>query len=127
VPQYLVLTTEPKDGQPFDFNHIRVFSWNQKRHRYETAYRERDLFGVFPVTVGHQIFDKEGDLPIFILHVKTADGSTVEKKYKMNGPIVRRVMTPAEELADKQDRAQRAAQRKAERAARPAQSKNKHR
>jgi SH3-like domain-containing protein len=127
VPQYLVLTTEPKDGQPFDFNHLRVFSWNQKRHRYETAYREHDLFGVFPVTVGHEVFDKEGDLPTFTLHVKTADGNTVEKKYKMNGPIVRRVMTPAEELADKQDRAQRAAQRKAERAAHPARPKGKRR
>jgi SH3-like domain-containing protein len=127
VPQYLVLTTEPKDGQPFDFNHIRVFSWNQKRHRYETAYREHDLFGVFPVTVGHEVFDKEGDLPTFTLRVKTIDGNTAEKKYKMNGPIVRRVMTPAEELADKQDRAQRAAQRKAERAAHPAHPKPKRR
>jgi SH3-like domain-containing protein len=127
VPQYLMLTTEPKDGQPFDFNHIRVFSWNQKRHRYETAYREHDLFGIFPVTVGHEVFDKEGDLPTFTIHVKTADGTTVENKYKMNGPIVRRVMTPAEELADKQQRAQRAAQRRADRAAHPAHANRKRR
>lgn len=125
VAQYLVLTTEPKDGQPFDFNHIRVFSWNQKRHRYETAYREHDLFGVFPVTVGHEAFDKEGDLPTFTLHVKTVEGNTVEKKYKMNGPIVRRVMTPAEESADKQDRAKRAAERKAERSARSVHGKRR--
>ena len=118
VPQYLVLTTEPKDGQPFDFNRIRVFSWNTKRHRYETAYRESDLFGVFPVSAGHEVFDKEGDLPTFTLHVKDDKGNTTEKKYKMNGPIVRRVMSPAEEQAEKEARAQRIAERKAARAAR---------
>ena len=41
VPQYLMVLTEPKDGLPFDFNQVRVFTWNVKRHRYETAYRER--------------------------------------------------------------------------------------
>ncbi len=115
VPQYLMLTTEPKDGLPYDFNHIRVFSWNQKRHRYETAYRERDLFGVFPVTVAHEVFDKEGDLPTFTITLKEVSGNSIQRKYKMNGPIVRRVMSPAEEQADKADRAQRAAQRRAER------------
>jgi SH3-like domain-containing protein len=117
VPQYLVLTTEPRDGQPFDFNHIRVFSWNLKRHRYETAYREHDLYGMFPVSVGHEVFDKEGDLPMFTLHVKDENGNTIEKKYKMNGPMVKRVMSPAEEQADKQARAQRLAEKKAARAA----------
>lgn len=126
VPQYLMLTTEPKDGQPFDFNHLRVFSWNRARHRYETAYRERDLFGVFPVSVGHEVFDKEGDLPTFTISKKDASGNTVQRKYKMNGPIVRRVVSPAEEEADKQARVQRAVQRQAEReAARGATGKRK--
>jgi SH3-like domain-containing protein len=126
VPQYLVLTTEPKDGQPFDYNHIRVFSWNGKRHRYETAYRERNLFGVFPVSVGHEVFDKEGDLPTFTIHVKDDKGQTVEKKYKMNGPIVRRVLSPGEEAAQKQALAQKIEEMKAARAARIAQYKASH-
>lgn len=117
VPQYLMLTTEPKDGLPFDFNRLRVFTWNQKKHRYELAYRESDLYGIFPVTIGHEAFDKEGDLPTFSLRVKTVNGDTVEKKYKLNGNVVRRAMTPAEEQAEKLDRAQRAAQRRAERQA----------
>ena len=28
VAQYLTVVTEPKDGLPFDFNQIRVFTWN---------------------------------------------------------------------------------------------------
>lgn len=126
VPQYLVLTTEPKDGQAFDYNHIRVFSWNGRRHRYETAYRERDLFGSFPVSVGHETFDKEGDLPTFTIHVRNDQGQTVEKKYKMNGPIVRRVLSPDEEAAQKQALAQKLEQLKAARAARIASYKAAH-
>ena len=91
VAQYLVLVTEPKDGLPFDYNQARVFTWNVKRHRYETAYRERNLNGVLPVTVSHENFGKEGDLPIFILRVKDANGNVIERKYKMNTPIVKRV------------------------------------
>lgn len=91
VPEYLVLFTESKDGQPFDFNQIRVFTWNGKRHRYETAYREHKLNGVLPASVGHQDFGKEGTLPTFTLHVRDDDGKVVERKYKLNGPIVRLV------------------------------------
>jgi hypothetical protein len=91
VPQYLMVLTEAKDGQPFDFNQARVFTWNVKRHRYETAYRERNLSGVLPVTVSHQDFGKEGDLPTFVLRVKDPVGNIAERKYKMNTPIVKRV------------------------------------
>jgi hypothetical protein len=96
VPQYLALLTEPKDGQPFDFDKVHVFTWNVKRHRYETAYRERNLNGVLPVTVTHEDFGKEGDLPVFILRVKDDSGNVVERKYKMNTPMVRRVLAPGE-------------------------------
>jgi SH3-like domain-containing protein len=103
VPQYLVLLTENKDGMPFDFNQFRVFTWNVRRHRYETAYRERNLNGVLPVTLAHETFEKEGDLPVFVVHVKDDAGTIVERKYKLNTPIVRRVLAPGEqkEVADK--------------------------
>jgi SH3-like domain-containing protein len=91
VPQYLMLLTEPKDGLPFDYNQIRVFTWNVHRHRYETAYRERNLRGALPVSVSHETFEKEGDLPTFTLRVQSPDGSITERKYKMNTPIVRKV------------------------------------
>jgi SH3-like domain-containing protein len=91
VAQYLVLMNEPKDGMPFDFNQARVFTWNVRKHRYETAYRERKLNGVLPVTVSEEDFGKEGKLPIFILRVKDDAGNVLERKYKMNTPIVRRV------------------------------------
>jgi SH3-like domain-containing protein len=97
VPQYLVLLTENKDGLPWDFDQARIFTWNVKRHRYETAYRERRLVGVFPVSVGSADFGSEGVLPTFTLRVKDDNGNVVAKNYKLNGPIVRRVLAPGEE------------------------------
>jgi SH3-like domain-containing protein len=97
VPQYLCVVTEPHDGLPYDYNQIRVFTWNVRKHRYETAYREHGLNGFLPVTVTTENFDKEGTLPVFILHVKDDDGNLLERKYKMNSPIVRRVLPPGEQ------------------------------
>ena len=96
VPQYLTVLTESKDGLPFDFNQIRVFTWNVKHHRYETAYRER-MEGVLPVTVSQENFDKEGVLPVFVARVQDDSGKVIERKYKLNTPIVRRVLAPGEE------------------------------
>ena len=100
-PQYLMLLNEPKDGLPFDYNQVRVFTRNRNKHRYETAYRERDMEGYFPVKTGHAVFDKEGDLPTFTIRKMNATGQIVDATYKMNGPIVRRVLTPAEQADQK--------------------------
>jgi hypothetical protein len=81
---------------PFDFDQVRVFTWNVHRHRYETAYRERGLNGVLPVTVSQESFDKEGTLPVFIIRVRDDAGNISERKYKLNTPIVRRVLAPGE-------------------------------
>lgn len=107
VPQYLALIAPSKEGQPFDYDQIRVFTWNVKKHRYETAYREHDLNGVLPVILTHEVFDKEGDLPVFILRVKDDSGQILERKYKLNTPIVRRVLAPGEQPAPRAVRKKR--------------------
>jgi SH3-like domain-containing protein len=96
VPQYLCVLTEPHDGSAYDYDQIRVFTWNTRKHRYETAYRERNLDGVLPVTVTQEAFDKEGTLPVFILRVRDERDNIVERKYKLNTPIVRRVVAAGE-------------------------------
>ena len=94
VPQYALLMSVPKDGMPFDFNQVRIFTWNPKKDRYETAYRER-FEGKLPFKVTREDFGKEGTLPVFIARAYTKDGGLEEKKYKMNGVIVRRVLPPS--------------------------------
>jgi hypothetical protein len=96
VPQYLCVMTDPHDGLPFDFDQVRVFTWNVRKHRYETAYREHHLDGVLPVTVTKEDFDKEGTLPVFLVRVRDDAGNVSERKYKLNTPIVRRVLAPGE-------------------------------
>ena len=51
VPEYVAFLSSWKDGLPYDFDQVRVFTWNTKKHRYETAYRERNLAGYLPVSV----------------------------------------------------------------------------
>jgi len=107
VPQYLCVLTDPHDGLPFDFDQIRVFTWNARKHRYETAYREHGLDGVLPVTITKESFDKEGMLPVFIIRVKDDAGNVTERKYKLNTPIVRRVLAPGEVQASSAKRRRR--------------------
>jgi hypothetical protein len=101
VGEYLVLFTEPKDGAPYDFSQARVYTWNARKHRYETAYRERNLEGHLPVTLGRQEFAKEGNLRTFALNVKDSEGQSRQQFYKFNPPMVRRVLAPGETPAPK--------------------------
>ena len=136
MAQYLVLLNQPKDGLPWDYNQIRVFTRNRNKHRYETAYRERDIEGFLPVRTGHANFEKEGDLPTFTIRKKSTEGQVVEVTYKMNGPIVRRVPTPEEFAAQKakhdadlaarqKAKAEAAAKKSANRSSTPAKKSSK--
>jgi hypothetical protein len=97
IPQYLVLLNENKDGLPYDFNQVRVFTWNLKRHRYETGYREHFIIGYFPAKVSTEEFGKEGTMPVFSVRKQNADGSISERKYRVIGNIVRQVLAPGEQ------------------------------
>jgi hypothetical protein len=76
---------------------VRVFSWNLKRHRYETAYREHNLIGYFPARVVNEDFGKEGVMPVFYIRKQNDDGTVSERKYRLIGNIVRQVYAPGEE------------------------------
>ena len=51
MPEYLTVLAPPKSGLPFDFDQVRVFTWDTRHHRYGTAFRIRDIAGFFPVKV----------------------------------------------------------------------------
>ena len=102
VGQYVTVTTEFRDGLPYDWDQVRVFIWNAKKHRYETAYRLREQQGYLPVVVGRETIDKMGVEPTFIIH-STPDGVVTQDsngsfhpqsvnvtQYRLEGGIVRR-------------------------------------
>lgn len=83
--QYLVAGTKSPEGQACDFTTLRVFTWNPKKTRYETAYIENDLCGALPVRVGK---GPKGE-PEFRFRVM--DGAKEERVYHMVQTVVRRV------------------------------------
>src|SRR5262245_32825195 len=48
-PQYLLAAVRGPEGQACDFTNLRVFTWNKKKTRYETAFIENDLCGALPI------------------------------------------------------------------------------
>ncbi len=52
------------------------------------------------MTVTQENFDKEGVLPVFVLRVPDDSGKIIERKYKLNTPIVRRVLAPGEDTGE---------------------------
>ena len=70
---------------------------------------------MLPVTVSQEDFGKEGVLPTFTIRVLDDAGKLSERKYKLNTPIVRRVLAPGEEpvhAASKRAAAKRSAPKK---------------
>jgi hypothetical protein len=96
VPQYLVLLNENRDGIPYDFNQVRVFTWNLRKHRYETGFREHYIMGYFPAMVSTENFDREGTEPVFTLREQNEDGSITPRKFRLIGNVVRQVLAPGE-------------------------------
>lgn len=94
--EYLMLLSENKDGLPYDYDQARVFTWNLRRHRYETAFRDGGLTGFLPVTVGKESFGNEGNLRTFTLQLADEAGTLHEQKFKFNPPIVRQVLAAGE-------------------------------
>src|SRR6204780_5317707 len=78
VPEYVSVTNGYKDGLPYDFDQVRVFTWNVKKHRYETAYRQRNIEGYLPVTISQNKNVQGQPVPMFSITVATSDAVKVD-------------------------------------------------
>ena len=94
-PQYLVAGTRGPDSQPCDFTNIRVYTWNFKKSRYETAYIENNLCGQMPVRIGtgpkgepeFRFRSKDMNSPVG----KAQGGNNDERVYRLIQTVVRRI------------------------------------
>ena len=78
VPEYVSVTNAFKDGLPYDFDQVRVFTWNVKKHRYETAYRQRAIEGYLPITINASKNPQGQMVPGFTITVATSEAVSVD-------------------------------------------------
>lgn len=102
VNQYVVADLEPGIAPEYDFDRIRVFTWNRKRSRYETAFRENRIHGMYPI----RIFSYANKPAFEITELQDVDepGRKVLKRYFMNGVLVREIGAPPGKQAAPQHR-----------------------
>ncbi len=93
-----VWTTLSGGPQTYDFDSFRVFIWSLRRHRYETAYIERNLKGYAPVLLGDVELSTglraKGQpavqkYPGFSVCTEKADGQRYRREYAFLTNIVR--------------------------------------
>lgn len=89
-PQYLLAATRGPEGQRCDFTALRVYTWNVKRERYETAFIENNLCGQLPIRTGKGPKDE----PEFRFQIIDEDKG--ERVYRLMQTVVRRIREPGE-------------------------------
>jgi SH3-like domain-containing protein len=103
IPEYVAVLGPSKAGLPYDFDQVRVFTWNTKMHRYETAFREHGVEGYLPVKISNV-----QNAPQFTYYVLPADlptptpdsngqfkpARTIAKTYRLEGNVCKRVLPP---------------------------------
>ncbi len=115
IPEYVTVLSPFKAGLPYDFDQVRVFIWNVKKHRYETALREHNLAGYLPVQISMKTDPNNKDphfnqpLPSFTVRLLPADAPmpvpdpvtglvkparTVTDTLRLEGNICRRILAP---------------------------------
>lgn len=121
VPEYVTVLSPYKAGLLYDFDQVRVFIWNEKKHRYETSFREKNIEGYLPVElkmlqdVGGKAANAATPLPGFSYKVLPADaapvipdpetgailpGPTITKTYRLEGNIMHRLLAPGTTARD---------------------------
>ena len=103
APEYVTVINSWQDGLPYDFDQVRVFTWNTRKHRYETAYRQRNLEGYLPITVASTFADNQQE-PEFSFKVATVGdvaidpatgvahpANTETESFRLEGVIVKKI------------------------------------
>ena len=98
-PQYLVGAARGPEGQPCDFVTIRVYTWNTRKQRYETAFIENNLCGQMPIRV------EKGPKGEPEFRIKEMGGGKEERVYRLMQTVVRRVREEGESSGRSRTRA----------------------
>ncbi|MCW5980936.1 MAG: SH3 domain-containing protein [Bryobacteraceae bacterium] len=90
VKHHWLWTTLSGGLKPYEFDSFRIFVWNLRRHRYETAYIERNVVGYYPVEVEPAGETTGPRAPKFSLLIRDKDdGQLYRRTYELSGYRVR--------------------------------------
>jgi hypothetical protein len=91
VPEYVMLLEPYKNGLPYDFDQVRVFTWSLRHHRYETAFRLHPIQGFLPVKVT-RVPAPGGSLPAFSFLLANNGNVSVNADTGVTKPVAPRTL-----------------------------------
>ena len=84
--EYVTVLSPQKNGLPYDFDQVRVFTWSLNHHRYETGYRLHGFQGYLPVKIGQET-DKGVTYPTFSFQVATSPDVSIDPDNGVTRPV----------------------------------------
>ncbi|GGH13704.1 hypothetical protein GCM10011586_33760 [Silvibacterium dinghuense] len=139
APEYVTVLNSWKDGLPYDFDQVRVFTWNTKKHRYETAFRDRNLQGYLPVKISSGTFENQQE-PVFTFQssadadipIDPATGAAKPahldtESFRLEGALVKKIGPPEPPTPKAAPAAGTAPAREKARRAHPARARERER
>jgi hypothetical protein len=92
MTEYVTVLAPPKNGLPYDFDQVRIFTWSLNHHRYETAYRMRGLQGYLPVKITHENVNGQ-DEPVFSFAIANGPDLKVDPESGVTRPVSERTLS----------------------------------
>ena len=89
--EYVTVLSPPRNGLPYDFDQVRVFTWSLNHHRYETAYRLRGLQGYLPVKISQEMVNGQQE-PVFSFAIADGPGLRIDSETGVTRPLSERTI-----------------------------------
>ena len=92
MTEYVTVLSPPRNGLPYDFDQVRVFTWSLNHHRYETAYRLRGLQGYLPVKISKEMVNGQQE-PVFSFAIANGPDVRIDPDTGVTRPASERTLS----------------------------------
>jgi hypothetical protein len=92
ITEFVTVLSPPRNGLPYDFDQVRVFTWSLNHHRYETGYRLRGIQGYLPVKIGQETVNGVS-YPTFTFDVANGQDVKIDPDTGITRPVSTRTLS----------------------------------